>query len=287
MIGLAEFVMRGRLQALAVSIGGAASLLFCWISAAAIALVTLRKGTAQGLGIFFWALLPAGSVWYVYGDPGPLLLLAATLTMAMVLRASVSLPLALLASVPVGLIAGCATLWLAPEQLEQLIGLFDGFLTRMEANLSQDGQAVVLPRPGATQIAGMLGAGTATMAVASLLLARYWQAALFNPGGFGDEFKALWYSAPVGAVLVALALMVASGGAAYRTWSVVFFVPLSLAGLALVHAWAEQRGKGAGWLGWFYVAWVLFDPLKLLLVGFALADGWMRFRQRWSQGHSE
>ena len=36
--------MRGRLQALLVFVAGAGSLLFCWISAAALALVTLRKG---------------------------------------------------------------------------------------------------------------------------------------------------------------------------------------------------------------------------------------------------
>ena len=46
MRGLAEFTMRGRWQALGIAVLGAGSLLFGWISAAAIALVTLRKGTA-------------------------------------------------------------------------------------------------------------------------------------------------------------------------------------------------------------------------------------------------
>ena len=43
MRGLAEFIMRGRWQALGIAVLGSGSLLFGWISAAAIALVTLRK----------------------------------------------------------------------------------------------------------------------------------------------------------------------------------------------------------------------------------------------------
>ena len=56
MRGLAEFIMRGRWQALGVAVLGSGSLLFGWISAAAIALVTLRKGTASGGWLVLWAL---------------------------------------------------------------------------------------------------------------------------------------------------------------------------------------------------------------------------------------
>ena len=62
MRGLAEFIMRGRWQALAVAVLGSGSLLFGWISAAAIALVTLRKGTASGGWLVLWAMLPAAIV---------------------------------------------------------------------------------------------------------------------------------------------------------------------------------------------------------------------------------
>jgi hypothetical protein len=37
-------------------------------------------------------------------------------------------------------------------------------------------------------------------------------------------------------------------------------------------------------LTWFYIAWLLFDPVKLLVVLFAIADSWLNFRQRWSGG---
>jgi hypothetical protein len=282
--GLAEFVMRGRLQALLVTVAGAGSLLFCWISAAVLALVTLRKGAGAGAQLFMWALLPAGTLLYAFGDSGPLALLVGTMVLALVLRATVNLPLAVLAGVGVGVATGLAMLAFSAAYLDQLVTYFAEFLASMEQQLSKGGQAVELPRPGAPQIAGMLGAGTAMMSVLCLLLARYWQAALYNPGGFGAEFKALYYPATVSSVLVVAAVALYGLGMQYRTWAMICLLPLTFAGLALVHTRIGIRGRGKGWLTWFYIAWLLFDPVKLLVVLFAIADSWLNFRQRWSGG---
>jgi hypothetical protein len=127
----------------------------------------------------------------------------------------------------------------------------------------------------------MLGAGTAMMSVLCLLLARYWQAALYNPGGFGTEFKSLHYPATVTSVLVLAALVLYSLGEQYRTWVMICLIPLTFAGLALIHTHIELRGRGTGWLTGFYIAWLIFDPVKLLVVFFAIADSWLNFRQRW------
>ena len=106
MKGLAEIVMRGRLQALLVVVAGSGSLLFCWISAAALALVTLRKGAGAGVWLYMWALLPVGTLLYFVHDSGPLMLLSGTMVLALVLRTTVSLPLAVLAAVGVGVVTG-------------------------------------------------------------------------------------------------------------------------------------------------------------------------------------
>jgi hypothetical protein len=282
--GLAEFVMRGRLQALLVTVAGAGSLLFCWISAAALALVTLRKGAAAGAWLFMWALLPAGILLYIFGDSGPLTLLAGTLVLALVLRTTVSLPLAVLAGVGVGVAVGLAMVLFAGAYLDQIVAYFSEFLSSLEQQMSQQGRPVELPGPDAIQVAGMLGAGTAMMSILCLLLARYWQAALYNPGGFGAEFRALYYPVAVSLVLVVAALSLAALGLKYRTWAVICLLPLTFAGIALVHARAASRGQGAGWLTGFYIAWLIFDPVKLLVVFFAIADSWLNFRQRWSGG---
>ena len=82
-------------------------------------------------------------------------------------------------------------------------------------------------------------------------------------------------------ILALAAIGLASLGADYRTWALICMVPLNFAGLALVHARARARGQGKGWLTWFYLAWLFFDPVKLLVVFAAIADSWLDFRQRW------
>ncbi|MBU0537243.1 MAG: hypothetical protein KKG73_02245, partial [Gammaproteobacteria bacterium] len=62
MRALAEFIMKGRLQAVAVAGLGVGTLVFAWVGVAAAILVLLRKGLAEGAYVVFWALLPAIAV---------------------------------------------------------------------------------------------------------------------------------------------------------------------------------------------------------------------------------
>jgi hypothetical protein len=278
MVGLAEFVMRGRLQALLVVIGGSVIPLFSWVSAAVLALVTLRKGTLQGAWLLFWALLPVVAIGLGSGNWGLLTLLAGTMFMAVLLRSAVNMPLAIAASVIVGMATSGLTLaFMGEAYLAELQKAMQQVFASMQSPLATTGEDVT-----ATLLAGMLGAGTASMAVGSLLLARYWQAALYNPGGFGQEFKALCFPVWMSTVLVLAGLGLASTGPEYLTWAMICFIPLNVAGLSLVHAWTERRGRGTGWLVFFYIAWLLLEPLKLLVMFFAIADSWIRFRHRWA-----
>ena len=258
--------------------------MFCWISAAVIALVTLRRGAGPGALILMWALFPAGTLLYAFGDSGPLALILGTAVLAALLRTSVNLALTVLVSVAVGGLTGLALIALGGEFLAQMVNFFGEFMANLEKQLSAGSDnPVVLARPTAIQIAGMMGAGNAVGTVLCLLLARYWQAALYNPGGFGEEFHALRYPAGVAMLLALGAIGLASLGTDYRTWALICMVPLNFAGLALVHARARARGQGKGWLTGFYLAWLFFDPVKLLVVFAAIADSWLDFRQRWAR----
>ena len=281
MTGLAEFVMRGRWQALVIVLAGAISSLFCWVSAAVIALVTLRKGAAAGAWLVFWALLPAGVLVYLYGDTSPLTLLLGTFALAVVLRNSVSLSLAILASVAVGGLAGVTSLTLGAEYLAELGKLFEQFASAMMSNLPEGAEQPAMASFSQAQLAGMIGAGSAVMSALCLLLARYWQSALYNPGGFGREFRALRYPIGVTALLVLAGLGLSTVGARLGTWAMICIMPLTFAGLALVHSWGASRGRGNGWFTGFYIAWALLEPLKLLIALLAVADSWLNIRQRW------
>ena len=103
MRALAEFIMRGRMQATLVVVGSAALPLLFWLSAAAGSLVLLRRGMNDAFGILIWALLPAVT-WWVLGDPSILLIMVGTLLLAQVLRASGSWMRTLLASVVLGVV---------------------------------------------------------------------------------------------------------------------------------------------------------------------------------------
>ena len=168
MKAIAEFAMRGRFQALLLVVAGSGSILFCWISAAVLALVTLRKGVGFGSQLLLWALLPSGVLLYATGDSGPLALLLGTMLLAVVLRTTVSLSLAVLASTLVGALAGVLALTVGGPYLDQMVTLFGEFLAQVERQLSEGGEAVQLARPTAVQIAGMLGAGVALMSVLCL-----------------------------------------------------------------------------------------------------------------------
>lgn len=288
MLGLASYVMRGRLQALTVVIAVACSTLvlsttLCWISAAVVALVTLRKGIEEGAWVLLWALLPAGLLLFSTGDSGPLAMLLGSSILAVVLRSTVNLSATILLSVAIGGLTGGALLLFSGPLLEQLVGYVSQFLGSMEEQLSQDGNTVSFPVPTALLIAGMLGLANAVSSVLCLLLARYWQATLYNPGGFGVEFKALFLPPARTAMLVLPALGIVALGRDYQTWAMIFLVPLSFAGLALVHARADVRKRGVGWLMAFYLAYFILDPVKLVVVIAAIADSWIGFRQRWAK----
>ncbi|MDP4650463.1 MAG: hypothetical protein NWS56_01780, partial [Haliea sp.] len=160
-------------------------------------------------------------------------LLVGATSLAVVLRLTASMPLALLASVPVGLLTGAGVALFGGDLLAQMTAFFDQFLASLEQQMAAAegaaaaGSAVVtLPRPTALQIAGMLGAANAMLSVLCLMLARWWQATLYNPGGFGGEVRALYYPPVVSTLLVLFAVGLASLGAEMRPWAAVCAVPL-------------------------------------------------------------
>ena len=284
MRGLAEFIMRGRWQALGVAVLGSGSLLFGWVSAAAIALVTLRNGSASGGWLTLCAILPAIIIAAISGDTGSVLLLLGTFSLAVILRESVSLSLAVMASVPLALLGGAALTLFNGVFLQELVATFNQALAQFEQELAQ-GEAAEMVFNGVSvpQVAALLATGNAVIALLSLILGRYWQASLYNPGGFGEEFRAL--RLPVGAVLLmaSAALILWWMGADWRVWSAVVVLPLTIVGFSLLHAFAKRAGKGVTWLALMYALWIVLDPVKWLWVGCVVIDTFADVRGRWSR----
>ncbi|WP_439107129.1 hypothetical protein [Congregibacter sp.] len=282
MQGLARFAMSGRYRALLLAVASSGSLLFAWIGAGVVALVTLRKGSREGLWLVLWASLPALLVTRITGDSSTLAMLLGTAILALVLRTSVSLALTAFASAGVALATGVALLAFGQSMLTELAGLFAQFFAALESQtLEAGGEALGLQPPTLAQLAGMMGTANGVLSFLCLALARYWQAALYNPGGFGSEFRDLQLPKTLVWGLAMVALGFTAAGLAFRSWGAAMLLPLTIAGFALLHARARHRGQSSFWMSGIYVAWLVFDAAKLGLVGLVLADTMMNFRSRW------
>ena len=183
MRGLAQFVMGGRYRALLVAMASSGSLLFGWIGAAVVGLVTLRRGYAEGFQLLLWALLPALLATQLTGDSSQLALLLGTGALAMLLRATVSLSLAALGSAAVALLTGLGLLLFGESLLAELARLFEEFFNAVAEQARQSGSdRVRLQPPTQLQLAGMMGTANGALSFLCLALSRYWQAALYKIG---------------------------------------------------------------------------------------------------------
>jgi hypothetical protein len=132
----------------------------------------------------------------------------------------------------------------------------------------------------------MTGAFAATFyfqMVLSLFLGRRWQGLLYNPGGFGAEFRALRVNRVLGAAGLILLLVLAAGlEAQWAAELLLILTPLFLLqGIAVAHALVDILKASRGWLVGLYVLLVLAMPhAEILLAGLGLADIWMNVRAR-------
>jgi len=294
MQALAAYVMRGRSQAaLVASASAVLSLLVPLLgilSAATVALVTLRQGTTEGLVVGGFAGLASGLLVYLaLGSPLPAVGLALALwlpvwVLAGVLRVTRRVDLTLQVGALVGLlilvgvhlaVADPAAFW--AELLEPLRqGLVEGQV--MDETASQAMMASI----GRWMTAAFAATFYFQMLLA-LLLGRWWQGLLYNPGGFGTEYRALRIHPALGVLGLGLllALMVGIGGQPIAELLILLTPLYFLQGVAVVHGLAHGFKLARGWLVGFYALLVLAMPhAEILVAGLGLADTLVNVRAR-------
>ena len=283
MRALAKFIMRGRAQALAVAFVG--GLLLPYISfagligLAVVGLVTLRKGLQEGVQVLLFALV------------GPLLLVQPGIRLisvvipfigiavvAEVLRITRSWPKTLLS------LAGLsALLWLAldaistsgelkaqlMQQFNVLVGGSDSALMALFGEYSEADWLAIL------------AVATALELLFGILLARWWQAVLYNPGGLRTELHRLRFSRLQAMVLVGLILVCTIAGEQYQLWINVVALPLLIAGVSVAHWIIGKRGLGTQTLILFYIGLIVLSPLFVpMLAVIAFTDSIVDLRHR-------
>ncbi|SDG56861.1 hypothetical protein SAMN05216603_102326 [Pseudomonas benzenivorans] len=288
MRALAEFIMRGRMQATLVVVVSAALPLLFWLSAAAGCLVLLRRGLSDALGILVWALLPAIGWWY-FGEPRTLLVLFGALGLALLLRASLSWSRVLLCSVALGLVYGLILGAVFREPIAAMAGELQKLLPQMLDGVHQQmsvDERARLESLIAPVLTGLLAALLQIVSLLSLILGRYWQALLYNPGGFGREFRVLRLPLAPALLLLVGMLLGPNLGPQMAMLTPLCSVPLAFAAIALIHGLVAQGRLAKFWLVGLYITLLLFMQLTYpLLVVLAIVDSLFDFRGRLARKH--
>lgn len=301
MRALASFIMSGRSRAALVAAGCALLFLLAppllVVSGAAVALVTLRRGALEGGVVLAVASLGSAMLaWLVFSTPVPLLAVLPLFwlplwLLALVLRVTVSLARTLQAAALLGAVAvllfylllGDPTLWWGQWLDGIRASVAAAGDAQQQAALEQWLQALAVWAP---LLPGMLVVSVLVWVLLGLLLARWWQALLYNPGGFRSEFHELRLGRPMAAgALGVMALAWLTGLPLLGNLVLVLVMIYAVQGVAVVHGLAGLRRLAGIWLVAFYLL-LLFTWELVALLG--MADAWADFRARVKpkSGHS-
>lgn len=273
MRSLAEFIMKGRRQAIVAVVLTSAIPPVYFISPVIVGLVVLRKGMNEATLLLMAAMLPM-AIWSIY--PGmvtdqqvnllPYLLLFSVAGLAVALRATQSWQLTVLLTVLVGLLF---ELYLRVQP-----AMVDTLQLQLNQLMEQNGVAEGV---GRGQLIALIAMSYTVVAVLLLIWSRWLQAILYNPGGFRQEFHSLRIERKSALLLVPLLLLSGLGLVLPETWYGYFSIPLMVAGVALVHATIALKQMSPLWLFVFYPVIPVIGQLLVLL---ALADSWYDFRKQ-------
>lgn len=277
MVRLAQWIMSGRFNALAAAAMLGLLTPLAWTSVSVVALVALRRSVIDAFWPLVGALIVALAVHWNSGDVSQVGAVLAGLAGALVLANSRSLAMALVTiSLVASLYMALLLQWL-PERFDELAKLVAPFFDELRQASPQPLMAQVEPRNIVVEGMGLV---TALSAQVALLLARWVQARLYNPGGFRAEFHDLRMPRPATMALV-LAMLITQWFSAAEVLLPVLVLPLLFAGLGLAHGLVGLRAGKRTPLVFFYLTLVLLaGPAFMVLIAAAIMDSFIDFRKR-------
>lgn len=263
---------------------------FAILSGAVIALVTLRHGAGVGLRVIALATLFAFVVCFAVAEqllplliPHCLVWLPAWI-MALVLgyHHQQAYPL-LIAAVFVAVYAGMMRLTVGDITefwLMRLEPVFQILVADSGVEFTREQMAFIARHVHTWTVVAMN-----TVLVSILLLGRWWQSVLFNPGGFGSEFRELRlprFATLLAALTAAAFVAVQLSDLDLEIVSDAFVILVALfafQGLAVIHFRARVVSLAGGWLGGMYVLLMLMPQIVGPLIATAgVADSVADFR---------
>ncbi len=272
MRGLAEYAMHGRRQAIIVVVLTGLFPMINYLSAAVVGLVTLRKTATEGLIILLWSLLPAVLFWTA-GNSTPAVLMISTAILAQALKHFESWSKVIMLGAVLGILTQLSLVW-QETYVEQLVSIVEGVI------LAQQSQGIVVEYTANELVRLLLsfyGAFHFASVITCLVLARWWQAVLYNPGGFKIEFHQLRLEPGFAIFLAGFIIAALTGVPPLDSWLVIMCIPPLLGGLALLHYLVAFKKLGFSWIAMAYLLALIIPPMVILL---GLVDSIMNFRKR-------
>lgn len=134
----------------------------------------------------------------------------------------------------------------------------------------------------ANWMTGIFTAAIAVTVALALLLARHWQAMLYNPGGFSKEFRQLRIGKiPALAMVFCIVIAILMDSILAIEVLIIAVGIFMLQGVALAHSVVYQLEMKAGWLVALYVLlFVLLTQMFVLLAAFGIIDNFVDFRRK-------
>lgn len=296
MKALASYTMRGPLQAITAYLGLAtlSTLLppmmspFSYLSAAIVGLVTLRNGAQAGVllvvaGVVFLFVVSVLAPKVVALIPSMIVVVLSIMVwgVALVLKQTRALALSAITAGLMGIVAVIGVyLMLGDPSVWWEHALKELFTPLLEQATTGDQQALNAAfSKWAPHMTGHLAAAMTFNVLICLFIARWWQAMLYNPGGFQQEFHNLRIGKAVAIMAAGLFLisivpmgLVSLLASDFLKVTLTLFV---LQGLSVIHAVVLIKKLQTVWLVAVYVLLVIMLEL-IAMVGFV--DTWVDFR---------
>ncbi len=299
---LAAVIMKSRIHAAGIAgfFGGLSfylgilSVLSTTLSSAAVGLVLMRKGAYEGGIVLVLGMLVIALLNLVGGVPatGALMVsvaLAFTFWIpvglcAWLLRVTQSQGLTLLCAG--SLAATVAGGWHA--YTGDVVGWWRNWTMQIIEQARNSGLEVrqLPPEEMFLWMNGVAASFYGLVLILSILLARWWQSQLYNPGGFGAEFRALrlprWLVFPVvGLLLAGLTGIASVGGTFLADLLLIGVVLYMIQGLAALHAISHLRSGKRWWLFAIYFGFLaLTVPTVTCLALLGVVDTFLNVRPK-------
>lgn len=296
MRAVARFAMRGHWHAVALTVFGlicsTVISIFGVISGSIVALVAMRIGWLAGLklaltSVIFFCLFQ----FFMTGYTPLTALYVSVIVLGLPVLLGVALDSSSNQALPLLIVASGLILFSLAFRI--LTGDADQFWFQQInpiLNALQEANGPILSEQAVVQISSQMHHIFLVLIflfyTAIIFLARWWQAELYNPGGFGFEFRVLrmpksaLYGVAIAGVMVALNTVSSFDVAFVTDCFIVLVLLFSFQGLAVVHAKIYTNNLPVGWLvGLYLLSAIVPQLVGLVLATTGVADSLADFRR--------